>query len=316
VPPLSSTRSFAIAARLAGITAVLMLGLMVLGSVVRTTGSGLACPDWPLCEGRFIPRFQFNVLIEWWHRTVALLVSVFLFATVAWIWARPDTRRRLGGLAGLSVLLLFVQILLGALTVWHLLSPSVVSSHLATALLLFVTVLSISIVAKRQAAAPTNAAVVSPVLALALLGGTALTFVQAVLGGVVSTSHAGNVCPDWPGCRGEWFPPLTGLVGLQMAHRYVAYLLLGALLGLAMAARRSPDPRIRRDTALALAIGVFQALVGILNVLLGTPVWVVAVHLGTATLLFGLLAASTHRAWSAVRSPSMAREAVTSIGAS
>ncbi len=300
--PLSPTRSFTIAGRLAGITAALMLGLMVLGSVVRTTGSGLACPDWPLCEGRIIPRFQFNVLIEWWHRTVALLVSLFLFTTVAWIWARRETRRRLGAIAGLSVLLLFVQILLGALTVWHLLSPSVVSSHLATALLLFVTVLSMALLAKPEDGR-TLVSAGSTGLALALLAVTVLTFVQAVLGGVVSTSHAGNVCPDWPACQGELFPPLVGLVGLQMMHRFVAYVLLAALLGVAIAARRSPDPRLRRGTALALAVGVSQAVLGILNVFLRTPFWLSAIHLGVATVLLGLLSAVTLRAWSGLRSP-------------
>jgi heme a synthase len=310
VTPLSSNRSFLIAGRFAGITAALMLGLMVLGSVVRTTGSGLACPDWPLCEGRWIPRFQFNVLVEWWHRTIALLVSLFLFATVTWIWTRRETRKHLGALAGLSVFLLFVQILLGALTVWHLLAPSVVSSHLATALLLFVTVLSIAVIAKRHAG-HTEPSTVSGGLAVGLLTVTVLTFVQAVLGGVVSTSHAGNVCPEWPGCAGELFPPLTGLVGLQMMHRYVAYGLLAALAAVAVAARRSTDARIRRGAMVALAIGVTQSLLGILNVYLGTPIWLVAVHLGTATVLFGLLASLTHRAWAGVGSPSMAREPAT-----
>ena len=82
---LSAERSFSIAARLALATTLLMFGLIVVGSIVRTTGSGLACPDWPLCEGRVIPRFEFHVLIEWFHRLLALLVSLLIFATGLWI---------------------------------------------------------------------------------------------------------------------------------------------------------------------------------------------------------------------------------------
>src|SRR5205085_1083482 len=116
-------------ARLGLATAVLMFALIVIGSVVRTTGSGLACPDWPLCEGRLIPRAEPHILIEWLHRLIALVVSVALFVTAGSIGFRPAVRARLGGLALLAVGLLFAQILLGALTVWKLLHPSVVSSH-------------------------------------------------------------------------------------------------------------------------------------------------------------------------------------------
>src|SRR6267142_4212415 len=138
---LTPQRAFRVASCLAMATTVLMAGLIVLGSIVRTTGSGLACPDWPLCEGRLIPRFELHVMIEWGHRLVALLVSVLLLATLGWTLVNPPLRRRLGGLVTLAVALLFVQILLGALTVWKLLSPTVVSGHLAVALLLFATLL-------------------------------------------------------------------------------------------------------------------------------------------------------------------------------
>jgi hypothetical protein len=114
-----------------------MFGLIVLGSVVRTTGSGLSCPDWPLCEGRIIPRLQFNVLLEWTHRLVALVVGIGLVATAGWTLARAELHARLGGLALLALALYVTQALLGALTVWKLLDPGVVGGHLATGLLLF-----------------------------------------------------------------------------------------------------------------------------------------------------------------------------------
>src|SRR5262245_64396700 len=134
---MPAARDFAITARLAFTTAVVMFALIVVGSIVRTTGSGLACPDWPLCHGRLIPPLQFNVLVEWFHRLVALLVSLLLATTVGLVAFHRELRARLGALAGLAVLLLGAQILLGALTVWKLLDPAIVGGHLAVALLLF-----------------------------------------------------------------------------------------------------------------------------------------------------------------------------------
>src|SRR5216117_715674 len=94
-----TSRAFAFTAALARVSAFFMFGLVVLGSVVRTTGSGLACPDWPLCEGRVIPRLEPHVLIEWFHRLIAMLVSLALVATVVHVVAHRELRARLAGLA-------------------------------------------------------------------------------------------------------------------------------------------------------------------------------------------------------------------------
>ena len=123
---------------------------IVVGSVVRTTGSGLACPDWPLCHGQLIPPMQFNILIEWFHRLLALIVGIGLVVTSLLVVSRPATRLRLGGLAALSIALYLSQALLGALTVWKLLDPNVVSGHLAVALLLFSTLLTLGLVARHE----------------------------------------------------------------------------------------------------------------------------------------------------------------------
>ena len=40
---------------LAGLAAVATVLAAIMGSYVRGMGAGLACPDWPLCHGRFIP---------------------------------------------------------------------------------------------------------------------------------------------------------------------------------------------------------------------------------------------------------------------
>lgn len=293
---MSPSTSFRVAGRLGVCTTLAMFGLIVVGSVVRTTGSGLACPDWPLCHGRLLPTASFNVLIEWFHRLLALIVSLMLFATAGWIWARRETRVRLGGLAALAVALLFGQVLLGALTVWKLLHPGVVSSHLAMALLLFATVVAITQVAFAEADADESRAARPAGLLPSLALGTALLYGQAVLGGMVSTTHAGLACPDWPTCYGSWFPPLEGGVALQMFHRWGAYLVTLVMLGAALRARTAPDPGIRAGASMAFGLTLSQVVLGVCNVFLGTPVWLSAMHLATAAALIALMVTLSLRA--------------------
>ncbi len=294
---MASPRAFQLAARLATITAALMFGLIVVGSIVRTTGSGLSCPDWPLCHGQLIPPMQFNVFMEWFHRLIALCVGLLLFSTAASIVRSSETRRALGGLAALAVTLYFTQALLGALTVWKLLDPSVVSGHLAVGLLLFCTLVTTALLAAEHAADPaTRPAWRRPPGLLPLFAAaTALVYGQALLGGMVSTNHASLACPDWPRCNGEWFPPFEGLVALQVAHRFVAYALVAALLMLAGVSGRSPARSVRLIGVLAPVLALVQVVIGVANVLLGIPVWVSALHLGNATLILGLLLVATFR---------------------
>jgi len=291
-----SARPFRVAAQLATATAALMYALIVIGSIVRTTNSGLACPDWPLCHGRLIPPLQFNVLVEWFHRLVALVVGLGLLATAAWTASHRVLRARLGGLAALALALYLSQALLGALTVWKLLDPNVVSAHLAVALLLFATLLLLGWVAAHEAAP--RAQPVRPAGALGLFMATSIAiWLQAVLGGMVSTNHASVVCPDWPRCNGDWFPPMAGLVAIHMAHRYGAYLLAAGLAVVAWRTRAAPasDARVARAGAHLFALVLVQGTVGVINLLLGIRVWLSALHLAIAAAMLALALATTFR---------------------
>ena len=295
---MTASRQFRVAARLGLATTVLMFGLMVIGSIVRTTGSGLACPDWPLCHGQWIPPLEPKVLIEWTHRLVALVVSLLLAAAAAWSLARPVVRARLGALAVLGVVLLAVQILLGALTVWKLLDPGIVGGHLGVALLLFCTLLTFTLIARAEAGAADRAADVTarPAGLLPTIGlTTVVAFGQCILGGMVAANHAGLVCRDWPTCDGQWWPPMSGLIGLHMLHRLGAYTFAVLVVVSAIRARRAPDPGIRLGAALVLGLTLAQIVLGVANLYMGTPPWLVAFHLATAIAILAILVTVTFR---------------------
>jgi cytochrome c oxidase assembly protein subunit 15 len=267
--------------------------LIVLGALVRAHEAGLACPDWPLCFGELVPAFDLRVAFEWSHRVVAGSMSL-CFAALAFAAWRSGVSREALCWIGVGAALLAAQILLGALTVWHLLASWSVTLHLLTG---NAFALSQLCTASALRAAPAPPASPSALRWLAAAG--AVLLLQMALGGLVSSRFAGLACPEWPTCNGgQWFPSWRGPVGLHLLHRSNGYLLVTLLCAAAWALRR--DPRVGRSVRLAAALVVAQVCVGIANVRLGIPVEVTALHSGLAALLvltvgWSLRAASLRR---------------------
>src|SRR5437660_12601089 len=81
--------------RLAWSAAACTYLLIILGAIVRITGSGMGCGDhWPLCNGKLLPPLDLPTLIEYGHRLAAALVSVLVSALAAYAWC---LRRGAGG---------------------------------------------------------------------------------------------------------------------------------------------------------------------------------------------------------------------------
>ncbi len=258
--------------------------LVVFGAAVRAHGAGLACPDWPLCFGELIPTFDFGVVLEWGHRLLAGTVSLF-FVVGLWLsWRGEKTRRATWKLGWIAFGVLGLQVIMGGLTVLKLLASWTVTLHLLLgntfcALLLCLTLALRSLT--RRAPAPVKLAFT----ARGLVGLVAmLTVLQLAMGGLVSSNYAGLACTDWPACSdGVWFPTWTGLIGLQLIHRLIAYALAGAWLALFVVTRSIPA--LSTVGSVGVALVLFQAGVGVLNVLWKLPVEITLLHSAGATAL-------------------------------
>lgn len=251
-------------------------GLLVFGASVRVHGAGLACPDWPLCFGEVVPTIDFGVGLEFGHRVVAGFVSLwFLALGGAVIAGRARYGRGAVALVAAAAAVLAVQIVLGGLTVLHLLAEWTVASHLVAGNT-FCLLLLLLAFTLRERALPVARAPVGTAQRAAMVGMGVLVLVQLVLGGLVSSSYAGLACGTWPTCDGTSFAPTwTGPVGLQVVHRLVAYALLAGAIGGVVA---SAPGRSRRAAGLLAGAVVVQGTLGVANVLLGLPVELALLH--------------------------------------
>ncbi|HEX7090914.1 MAG TPA: COX15/CtaA family protein [Longimicrobiales bacterium] len=295
---------------LAIFTAVYTYLLIVFGGTVRITGSGMGCgDDWPLCNGQLIPPMDPATLIEYTHRLLAAGLVV-PFAALAIHVLR---RRGAPGYAGpggvarpvaLAVALLFVQVLLGAITVWLELPAGVTVLHFLTA----ASMLAAIIVAVVRAGTPAGAAPASAAAAgtagdqerrarafyRAARSGAVLGFLVLAMGALTANTGAAPLCQGFPLCNGELVPAGSSLVHIHWTHRLLAYLLVLHVVGAALRARAAP-PAVRRATFTAAAAVGVQIVVAAALVLLVLPRWLQALHLAVGAAVWVSLVA-----WAAV----------------
>src|SRR5437879_972607 len=123
--------------KLAAATVVTSILLVTVGVIVRATGSGLGCPDWPLCNGQLIPAFDDpKAWIEWVHRTVAVIIGFEVIGLAALALIDHRDRRLLVVASVVAVALVVFQAWLGKETVRLGNSGESVTAHLASAMTL------------------------------------------------------------------------------------------------------------------------------------------------------------------------------------
>jgi heme A synthase len=277
-------------------TLVVALIAVFWGGVVRVSGSGLGCPDWPTCHGQFLPSLDLATRIEWFHRFLAVSGGLTLAALgVVTIAYHRDDRPLLWLVVAAGVLYIF-QAVLGGITVLLELPDTWVTAHLANAELVLGVLTSVavrvtwpSVVAARQRGAPWTA-----LLLAAAIG----TFVLMLTGAYVRGDGATTACTTWPLCDSEAFP-IFGPQAIHMAHRWVA-----AIVGVLVLAACFEAWRHRRESeglgALAVTTAVLlvaQVILGALNPLSSFSPWALGAHPAVASLLWCSVVAMTVVAW-------------------
>jgi len=283
--------------------------LIVVGGLVRASGAGMGCPDWPKCFGQWVPptaeeqlpanyqelyadhgygAAKFNVVKTWTeyvNRLVGVVIGFLIFAT--WIAAWRTYRRRdpmVMWCSFAAFLLVGFQGWLGSVVVATNLKPWLVTVHMLLALVIVGLLIYCLARSQRESF---NSEAIRPSRQIAVLFALCLvtTAVQIGLGsqvreGIDEVAAMGVERSSWIGELG---------LGIYV-HRTFSLLILLVNVGLVRslrAARLKPSVVDRLGRGL-LAVLVAEIAVGALLFYFSVPAVLQPAHLVLAALGAGL----------------------------
>lgn len=276
---------------LAVLASALTVLLIAIGGLVRATGSGLGCPGWPRCFGRWVPPLRYHAVIEYSHRFTAFLDVVVIGVLALMVWRRYRAVARVFWPAVAAFGLVMFQAILGGIVVRGELNALLVTAHIATAMILVGTLVYVAV-----ASFTMNAHVATEVDGLTRLARAAAgaVFGLVVVGAYVRGEGAGLAFKDWPLMNGRIIPGLSSIrPALDFAHRALA-LAVGLLLVVLIAAawrRRAGRPAVAWLCGAVGVLFVAQALVGAANVWSRLAPAAVVAHVALAGMIWSLMVA-------------------------
>ena len=261
--------------RLTVYSAVFWLYLVIAtGAVVRLTGSGLGCDNWPRCGEAPFPTeaASYHPIIEFSNRLIA--VVAILSALLMWLAARRTAvlPRLVVRLSGVVFLLTVAQIPLGGITVLSGLHPIAVMSHFLLAIITLTLAIGLSLEARRHevgAAAPLVPELARRIGVVLFVAATVL-----VVTGAVSTAAGPH-----PGSNEDVSRLFTveGTVYVHVRATAVYGVVFAFLLGV-LVWRRVAAPRLLASASGLLLLLGGQMIVGEIQYRQGLPWWQVLIH--------------------------------------
>src|SRR5262245_42596037 len=283
--------------RFAVTTALATFLLLVAGGLVSTTESGLACPDWPLCEGQYFPKMAGGKLFEHGHRLVAATVAVLTLSLCFLLLKHRRRDKTLVRLGVFAVVLVVVQALLGALTVKLRLPPWVSSLHQATAMAFFCLVTSLAFITRQRLSSSVreigSVGEFQKRLGWMTLAVISVTYLQIVAGAVMRHVRAGLACGyDFPLCRGQIWPLGTHWgVQVHLLHRMGGVLVGIAVVTLSLWIWRHPAHvrGLRLLSATAAATVLIQISLGVAVIFTSRELVTMTLHSSLGAALLAML---------------------------
>ena len=276
--------------RLAFLTAFFAYLQIALGGVVRVTGSGLGCPDWPLCHGRPYPAADIHSIIEYSHRSVGTITGVLLIGTVALAWVVFRQRRPLvAWLATASLVAIAAEGALGGVVVANELASWLVLVHLGLAMIILGFLIATAVMSL-----PASTGASNPSFRRLVAVAAALTYGLLLTGSTVVASSADEGCRAWPLCASGFAFDFAGANAFTMLHRGAVLVIGAVLLYTLIQALRHPATKAAALATLVVlglqvAVGAGAAVTGAalfngLHVAMATLVWAGMLSIALVTL--------------------------------
>lgn len=270
--------------KLAMLSLIGQIVLVVTGGAVRLTSSGLGCPTWPRCTSSSLvntPEMGIHGFIEFGNRMLTFALAAVAVLMLVYLWNLRKERRDLFLLAVGLLASIPAQAIIGGITVLSNLNPWVVGLHflVSMALVVFSTLLVNRAYGRTggfmtPALAPIPGAL-SPIM-------TAVAFFSAIavcLGVVVTGAgpHAGDANAPRNDLDWDLFSHI---------HAVPAYLITaGSVFAVYLVLRKGITGPFRTATLLLLAVTVLQAVIGFTQYYNGIPALLVGAHMLGAALL-------------------------------
>lgn len=249
------------------------------GALVRLTGSGLGCADWPRCSTtKFIDVSTGHTLIEQANRLFTGVVSFSVIAAVLLGYFRTPRRKDLVLLAWGLVVGVLIQIVIGGIVVLTGLNPYANMAHFLVSLVL---VANAFVLFRRSGHEPDTYFRSGPpglVTAIRMVVGS--SSLALVTGTVVTATgpHAGDENAVRLG---------FALTSVARVHSVSVLVAVALIIYLAVRAKQVNGDANTRDAIQALLFAaVFQGAIGYAQYYTGVPVALVAVHIVGATALW------------------------------
>jgi len=277
--------------------------LVLAGSLVTSTGSGLAVPDWPTTYGwnmfTFPPsKWVGGIFYEHGHRLIASTVGFLTIVLAGWIWL-ADPRRWMKRLGVAALAAVIAQGVLGGLTVLFFLPDAISTAHAGLAEIFFCMTVAIALFTSRGWTEAAGAAD-DRTLRVVATATTALVYTQIILGAVMRHSGAGLAIPDFPLMFGGLVPDRwSNAIAIHFAHRVGALVVAAAVL--ATSAHVWYHHRGRREltgpAGIIVGLVLVQITLGALTVLSRRNVAINSAHVVCGALVLATSLVITLRSW-------------------